>query len=214
MIELNNIVEDYQKLKETNFHIKNVITETTKFLFILESPHVKEIENQMPVCGVSGKSMTKALFNNNYSDPLGILIKKNLNQQINEPLLLNVGLMNICQIPMQGNAYKTDENIYLQFTEFFKSIEKIRLNKVSKEEKVNMLNKCILKDFIANLNRIENREIYIIPCGKTAEYFFNKSNVLKNKWIVINNIPHPSHNRWQQIKYKTIISDLIQLFKF
>lgn len=63
---------------------------------------------------------------------------------------------------------------------------------VYKESIKNVLQKVILDDFKKELEKIKNKKITIIPCGKTAEVFFEAANIKSDNWTVIVGVPHPS----------------------
>ena len=65
----------YQALAK-NYEVPEVISSKTKLIFILESPHIAEVKNGVPVAGPSGATMSKKLFGPDYAKPLGLLLKK------------------------------------------------------------------------------------------------------------------------------------------
>ena len=74
--------EEYRRLFNTlatRYLVNDYVTERTKVLFILESPHVQELKYGAPVSGPSGASMSRHLFGERFAHlPLGIVVKKNV----------------------------------------------------------------------------------------------------------------------------------------
>jgi len=85
--------------------VDDILGENCERLFILESPHTKEIQLKIPASGSSGLVMAKELFNS--SIPLGIAIK---NSEIN-----GVGIMNAVQFPLDERAYQATPDILMEY---------------------------------------------------------------------------------------------------
>lgn len=194
---MNKLQVYYEELKD-KYKVFNLMNEEKKVVFILESPHVDELRNEAPVAGLSGKSMTKTLFQGQ-TTALGIKIKAEPENKI--------GIMNICNIPMQRLAYSKDKvvekygDIDLEkYADFFDAIEKIRTSTKSKykSEEQNELQEYIMQDFREEMQKLKERKLLIIPCGKTAEKFFEIANVSSENWEVMNGISHPSFNQWSR----------------
>lgn len=207
---MNNekIMEQYHQLKET-YKVNHLLNEKNKIIFVLESPHVDELIHQAPVSGLSGKAMSKVIFGENEKTPIGIKLKKETESVI--------GIMNICSIPMQRTAY-SDENVIQMYGDinikeyetFFDVIEKLRTNTKTtyKEQVKNEMQEIILDDFKKELNKMESKELVIIPCGKTAEAFFEAANIKSDNWAIKVGTPHPSFGNWSKSKYSDKIKEI------
>lgn len=211
-IEMTYIKSGYEELKE-KYKVYNLVNKYKKVVFILESPHVDELKNNAPVAGLSGKAMTKTLFKDE-ATAIGIKLKGEPENK--------VGIMNICNIPMQRAAYVEEEIVKKYGTinlekqsDFFASIEKIRTATKAKykNENQNELQKYIMQDFREEMEKLKDRELLIIPCGKTAEKFFEIANVSSDKWEVLNGVPHPSFGNWSKKKYEEKIKEMKEKIK-
>lgn len=116
-MENEKLIQKYKELKK-KYKVKHLLNDYKEFLFILESPHIDELLNEAPVSGSSGKTMSKVLFGDEVKIPIGIKLKKEPNS--------NIGIMNICSIPMQRLAYTNKKVIHMygdldieKYTDFF-----------------------------------------------------------------------------------------------
>lgn len=206
----------FEKLQQTH-KVNGYITNKTEHVFVLESPHVEEIKHGMPVSGSSGKSMSSVLFNDRLLLPLGRLIKKNETERMGVELLDRIGLINVCNIPMQKTAYEhadvqnargvidTD-----QYADFFRFLERVRTNQttVYATPKCNELQKLIMDDFEHRMNKLFDRRLTIIPCGKFANKFVKLLNKKGENWHIVYNVPHPSYNNWAKPTYANEINKI------
>lgn len=206
--------KQYNELKE-NYKVNHLLNDNKEIMFVLESPHIDELLNQAPVSGLSGKAMSKVLFGDEEKTPLGIKLKKEMSSKI--------GIMNICSIPMQRAAYINQEveKMYGKFdTEkyqtFFDVLEKLRTStKLNYKEAVkNELQDIILNDFREELNKLKDKKLIIIPCGKTAETFFEAANVKNENWTIVKGVPHPSFGNWHKSKYSEKIKEVKDAIKY
>lgn len=209
---MSDLKSYYEELKN-KYKVLNLMNEHKKVVFILESPHVDELKNNAPVAGLSGKAMTKTLFKDEKT-ALGIKIKAEPENKI--------GIMNICNIPMQRAAYKQDKVVEKygsidegKYEEMFDAIEKIRTatKEKYKNENQNILQRHIMQDFREEMQKLKERELLIIPCGKTAEKFFEIANVYSDKWEVLKGIAHPSFNQWSRISNAEKITEMKEKIK-
>lgn len=210
MKRYNEIIKDLSE----EFLVEDIIGEDAKVVFILESPHVQELKYEAPVSGSSGKSMTKKIFKEEYDLPLGRLLKEKINNG-NEKEFKRIGLMNVCQIPMQEKAYN-DESLIEKYKTFFHSLEKVRTanqKKVFKDESLQSLQNEILDAFKSKLERFKDRNLTLVPCGRFAQKFFELADIESDKWVVIDNVPHPSYNSWSKGKYKDAIEKVVNACK-
>jgi len=191
-----------------DYTVNDIIAHTAKCIFVLESPHVQELKYGAPVAGLSGASMTKHLFGEEYLKfPLGLLVKKNVDEKVNRPTLNRIGLMNVCNIPMQGAAYR-DLEVHRRRSEFLKLLESIRSkNNTSKyaNESLNILQQIIVDRFVERLDALKDRSCTFIPCGKFAQKFFRLANVGSERWTIIDGVPHPSYNSWDREQYRNVV---------
>ncbi|MDP4551329.1 hypothetical protein Q9251_10555 [Alkalihalobacillus macyae] len=210
MEETLNYVELYNVLAD-RYEVQGVITPNTKLIFILESPHIAEIKHGVPVAGPSGATMSKKLFGEEYGKPLGLLLQKQLEESKDRPSLDVVGLLNVCNIPMQKRPYEKED--IEQSNGFLNQLETIRTSNQKsqfKDENLNNVQRFILSKFQHRLESLVDRELTIVPCGRFAQKFFKLANVTSQKWTVVEEVPHPSYNSWSRERYQTPVNNVIQ----
>lgn len=144
--------------------VDDILGENCERLFILESPHTKEIQLKIPASGSSGLVMAKELFNS--STPLGIAIK---NGKIN-----GIGIMNAVQFPLDEKVYQTvpDEiNSYM-------SIKKLKY--FGNQYKEDIKDKVIeidtfktVENFSERLERVitDKKCVEIVVCGFISQAY-------------------------------------------
>lgn len=200
--------------------VSDFVSDATRFVFVLESPHIEEIKCNMPVSGSSGRSMSSFLFDNELLLPLGVLVKRNAVNNMGVPLLDKIGLVNVCNIPMQKTAYmhptvweirgpvkvSNDE-------QFFTYLERVRTNHTTlyATPECNILQDIILGHFKDRMSKLVNRDLVIVPCGRFAQKFFDMltlQGVNSDRWKVVQNIPHPSYNNWSKPVYADYMGEL------
>lgn len=195
--------------------VPDLIDQQVQFLFLLESPHVQELKYGAPVSGSSGASMTKHLYGERFEKyPLGILIKKNREEQLDRPALNKVGLMNVCQIPMQAAAYQ-DLHLREQHADFFKALEGVRStnNKHVYADPVwNDVQEIIAESLRKKLDKLRENRLIVVPCGRFAQKFFRLAGVESQLWQVIEGVPHPSYNGWSKQEYAGAVNALKTAF--
>lgn len=199
--------EQYEALK-THYKVYNLVNKYKEVFFILESPHIDELLNQAPVSGLSGKAMSNILFDGEKT-PIGIKLK-----QMPEH---TIGILNVCNIPMQRAAY-VDEKVQSTYgvfdanayNDFFDVVEKLRTGTkaVYKDTNRNDMQEIILANFREELMKLKDKELVMIPCGKTAEVFFEIAGVESDKWTVLVGTPHPSFGNWHKAKYQSKIEEV------
>ncbi|KMM38560.1 uracil-DNA glycosylase family protein [Guptibacillus hwajinpoensis] len=210
MEETLNYEELYNVLAN-RYEVQGVITPNTKLIFILESPHIAEIKHGVPVAGPSGATMSKKLFGEEYGKPLGLLLQKQLEESKDRPSLDVVGLLNVCNIPMQKRPYEKED--IEQSNGFLNHLETIRISNQKsqfKDENLNNVQSFILSKFQHRLESLVDRELTIVPCGRFAQKFFKLANVSSQKWTVVEEVPHPSYNSWSRERYQTPVNNVIQ----
>jgi hypothetical protein len=77
-----------------------------------------------------------------------------------------------------------------------------------KEPAKNQLQEIILEDFRFELKKLEGKNIILIPCGKTAEMFFEIADMKNDEWDIVKNTPHPSFGNWSKNKYQEKIIEI------
>ena len=145
----------YTTLKE--YFVDDLLFDDTQIIFVLESPHTQEVKNGYPVAGKSGNDMSKVLFD--LDEAFGKLIF--------EQKIKNIGILNVCNYPLQHSAY---DKTYAE-TEFF---EKIRQNPKQRKYDKNGINLSVTKmmnDFQKRLKLHKNKKI--ILCGNFAQHSFD-----------------------------------------
>jgi hypothetical protein len=195
--------------------VPDIVTEQSTFLFLLESPHVEELKHGAPVSGSSGCSMTKHLYGERYKKyALGILIKKNRDEALDRPSLNMVGLMNVCQIPLQVHAY-SDGRVRSQYAPLFKVLEGVRKENnqlVYPDPDWNVVQEIIVESLRRKLDKLTDRNLVIVPCGRFAQKFFRLANIQSTNWKVIAGVPHPSRDGWDKSQYAAAIDAMKQQF--
>lgn len=191
--------------------VKNIFTKESKVAFILESPYTDEIESGYPLAGDSGKEIATRVLGTGVT-PLGKICKEgafDLNQ------LNPFSIVNISRFPLEQGAYNP---AVFSVPENMEALETLKCNIDRQHKKgtnhehwvrarnqdVMALKNELLNECIANIKRLIqlNKNIYLIPCGKFARVFVNKSlenNELKGKCSVVNGFPHPARNQWSNL---------------
>lgn len=186
----------YEKLK--NYFVKDLLDANNKIIFVLESPHTQEVKNGYPVAAKSGIDMSKVLF----------ALDEAFGKLVYEKKITNIGIINVCNYPMQMSAYRELDKTEKKM-EFF---EKIRQNPKLRKT-TNPINKIIqemMNDFKNRLSLHKDKKIVL--CGNFAQNsfdsVFNESDFKK-----ILRVPHPSFNNWKKEKYKDVIKKLAEFIK-
>ncbi|WP_270181956.1 uracil-DNA glycosylase family protein [Alkalihalobacillus sp. CinArs1] len=202
--------EEYNRLAE-RYCVEPFITPKSRLIFILESPHVAEVKNGVPVAGASGATMAKKLFGQEYNKPLGLLLKKHEEDDVDRPSLDTIGLLNVCNIPMQKRPYhQNDIESAADLLERLETIRKYNHKDTFKEEELNIVQSFILHKFRERLAALLDKEVTLVPCGRFAQKFFRLANVSSENWTVIEDVPHPSYNSWSRERYQEPVSQVIE----
>lgn len=210
MKSLDQFHEEYNLLAE-QYCVDKVITPKTKLVFILESPHIAEVKHGVPVAGPSGATMSKKLFGEEYNKPLGLLLKKHREDHVERPSLDKIGLVNVCNIPMQKRPYsQMDVEKGHDLLNRFETIRKNNHKDSFKEEELNAVQELILSKFRERLNELTDLEATFVPCGRFAQKFFRLANISSDNWTVIEGVPHPSYNSWSRERYQEPVSNVIE----
>lgn len=80
--------------------VDNIIRPNSKYLFVLESPHTDELDENCPISGLAGKEISKHI--NCGDEAFGQKVRKN------KELLISI--INVCSAPLQKTkSQKTNE---------------------------------------------------------------------------------------------------------
>ncbi|MDB5083440.1 MAG: hypothetical protein JWN30_326 [Bacilli bacterium] len=200
--------QQYKQLSR-QYSVPDYLTPVSKLIFLLESPHVQELKQGVPVAGSSGVTMSKHLFGQSYGKlPLGLLLKKHQAERSDQFSLKTIGLMNVCSIPMQRAAYKSAE-ITQQYDEFLGILEAIRTANTKsayQQPDWNEVQEFLIKGLRKRMATLTDRDCVWVPCGRFAQKFFKLAGMLPMHWRVIDDVPHPSYNSWDRENYRSIIN--------
>ena len=172
--------------------------EEIKTLFILESPHVDEIEGRKPLQGSAGK---------NVSDFFGLT--KPFGEEKEFLIKHKIGIVNVSNIPLQLIDKKSDKH----------QVTAIELNSLRTSKSTNS---TLYAFFQKKMKKYKKVDTFII-CGAFAEKYFDKYildekklSIIKKHYqgkIKILKVPHPSYGHWQFIeKHKDNLEKLRKLF--
>lgn len=215
MSEQRQSFEEIFDTLAARFYVDSFVTQSSKLVFVLESPHIQEVKYGAPVSGASGVTMAKHLFGSSYDKPLGRLVKKNVDEQKGSPALDAVGLMNVCGIPMQQKAYN-DRTVTARYSQFFDIMAGVRKNNHKdkfREESWNTLQEVILDRFRERLQAQTGHACTLVPCGRFAQKFFRLAGITSENWHVIDEVPHPSYNSWDRERYQPVIEEVKASFQ-
>ncbi|QSO50211.1 hypothetical protein JZ785_14660 [Alicyclobacillus curvatus] len=206
-----NLDASFQSLTaelKVKYEVRDILLPSSTLIFILESPHVQELEFGAPVSGASGITMTRHLFGSDYAKfALGRLVKKNADEGKNRPRLNRIGLVNVSNIPLQASAYR-DKALISRHQEWFDAMSVVRSENQRDVysnpycEAVQSALVCSLRDKLA---RLTDYPLTIVPCGRFAQKFVRLTQVESPNWTVIHEVPHPSYNSWDRARYRPVI---------
>ncbi len=198
------------------YAVKDIVPDTAVFIFLLESPHIQELKYGAPVSGSSGASMSRYLFGEAYGHlPLGIIVKKNWDEQLHRPSIDRVGLMNVCNIPMQQSAYG-DQSFGPAETELLRILGNLRTAGAAtayRDPAWGIVQEIVLRNLRKRLSELRDRPLVLVPCGRFAQKFFALADIHSPNWQVISDIPHPSYNNWSKPTYRAAIERLVTAFQ-
>lgn len=159
-----------------------------KYIFILESPHIKEVATGVPLSGATGKNILRKLgCENNGSDTFGQFASKR-----QDTVIANISLE-----PLQ--ALKADKRpmdmlAALQFIRSnYKYILRHRNDTINQKEQA--LIDCLKTRLDNIVDSICNNDYKIIVCGRLAEAFFKKV----QPELSYQYMPHPSRYGWNKL---------------
>ncbi|WAH36516.1 hypothetical protein [Alicyclobacillus dauci] len=199
---------DIVSLFAKDYHVPDILLPTSSCIFVLESPHVQEVQHGAPVAGSSGVTMSKHLFNTEYArTPLGLLMKQCADRVLDEPILNGIGLVNVCNIPLQKSAYGEREMVD-NILEWFHDMEYVRTT--NQKETYSRKRQMDIQDWLIDHLRTKltphlGREITLVPCGRFAQKFVRLAGLSDPNWRIIEEVPHPSYNSWDRARYQNQI---------
>lgn len=197
--------------------VSDILLPSSTCIFILESPHVQELKYGAPVAGASGATMSKHLFGPEYARfPLGRLVKKNADEVKNKPRLNRVGLLNVCNVPLQGSAYR-EAWVQQEFGEWLNDLATLRSSNQRDDygnPRLNAIQAVLLDSLREKLLTLQSRSCTLVPCGRFAQKFFRLAQVSSPNWQVIHGVPHPSYNSWDRPQYANVVARVRDTLKF
>jgi hypothetical protein len=198
------------ELLSTKYEVKDILLPTSDCIFLLESPHVQELKFGAPVSGTSGQTMTRHLFGEEFSKfPLGRLVKKNADEHLNRPRLNRIGLVNVCNIPMQSSAYApADRQPYQQWLRAMEQVRTANHKDDLHDDLLNAVQSTLVASLRHKLQPLQDCPAFIIPCGRFAQKFFRLAQVSSANWTVIDGVPHPSYNSWDKPRYREVVAQV------
>lgn len=196
--------------------VRDIVPEKAAFVFLLESPHIQELRQGAPVSGPSGASMSRHLFGEAYGRlPLGVIVKKNHDEGLHRPSLDRVGLMNVCNIPMQSAAYG-DPSMVRAHAGLLRILESLRTAGGSgpyTDVSWTIVQEILVESLRRRLQKLEERRLHIVPCGRFAQKYFALAGMAPPHWQIVHGIPHPSYNNWSKPDYAAAIARLVEAFR-
>ncbi len=212
-----NLYEEYARVARElaqTYRVPDILSPETRLVFVLESPHVQELKFGAPVSGPSGATMTKHLFGDDYARyPLGRLVKKNADDKVHRPRLDRIGLMNVCNIPMQAAAYDNQEVVetYGRWMQAMATLRSSNQTDQYRDKHVEAVQAVLVHSLRRKLQSLIGRPLTLVPCGRFAQKFFRLAGVHSPGWIVIDGVPHPSYNSWDRAQYQDVIGRVCQV---
>lgn len=183
----------YDRLK--NYFVDDLLHVDNKVIFVLESPHTQEIKNGYPVAGKSGVDMSKVLFDKD--EAFGKLVF--------EKVVTNIGILNVCNYPMQMSAYDIPSSTCREMEYFEKIRQNPKLRK--KANPINSVIQKMMKDFKNRLSLHVDKKIVL--CGSFAQNAFDGV-MNESDFKEVIRVPHPSFNQWKRQSNKKVIEKLLE----
>ncbi|KEO81180.1 uracil-DNA glycosylase family protein [Tumebacillus flagellatus] len=190
-----------------SFRVPDLLPDSARMVFLLESPHTQELAHGVPVAGLSGGSMAKHLLGT--GGKLGPVVGQ-------DPERYGIGLMNVCPIPMQTAAYANDAQLRPEeYGDFFPLLEGLRASRKKGLEpsRWSELQALIMDHLRERLQTLVNRRITLVPCGAFAQKYFQLAGVTSPNWNVLTDVPHPSFNNWDKERYQGKIAEVVATYR-
>ncbi|WP_304459688.1 uracil-DNA glycosylase family protein [Alicyclobacillus sendaiensis] len=211
-MDLVNTFADLVDILSKDYGVPDIVLETSTVLFILESPHRQELKHGAPVAGSSGATMSRHIFGPEYGHlPLGRMVKKNAEMGAKRPRLSAIGLINVCNIPLQQAAYPRD--IQARYADWFKAMNAVRTQnqKMSFADPLEQdIQSYLAMHLRKKLQSYRGQSLTFVPCGRFAQKFFALADVDDEKWTVIDGVPHPSYNSWDRAQYARAVERVVE----
>ncbi|MFB5191662.1 hypothetical protein [Alicyclobacillus fastidiosus] len=196
-----------------DYYVPDILLPTSSCIFVLESPHVQEVKHGAPVAGSSGATMSKHLFSSEYAKrPLGLLVAENAHARADEPRLNGIGLINVCNVPLQKSAYGATPPASIA-DDWFADMEYVRSNNQRvryQSDRQNEIQDWLTANVRTKLLTFRGRKLTLIPCGRFAQKYVRLAAVQDDQWEVIDDVPHPSYNSWDRPRYQAQIAAVQQ----
>ncbi|WP_206830219.1 uracil-DNA glycosylase family protein [Alicyclobacillus fructus] len=195
-----------------DYHVPDIVLETSTVIFILESPHIQELRHGAPVAGASGATMSRHIFGPEYGHlPLGRMVKKNAETGAQRPRLSAIGLVNVCNIPLQAAAYPRE--IQVQYADWFDAMNAVRTQNQKwsfADPRQQDIQSYLALHLRHKLEGYRGRRTIFVPCGRFAQKFFALADVRDDCWDVIDGVPHPSYNSWDRAQYARAVERVVE----
>jgi hypothetical protein len=200
-------VADIKKFFEEakrRYTVNDLQNPSSRILFILESPHKEEIKFDVPLAGLSGKSMAKELFKRTDILPMGKYLKELEKEKVSSVY----GIVNVSPFPLQKSAYP-DAGFAAKYAEELQIAEAVRVSgaKYFKDPDKELFHSLLVQDLEHRLNDYLTKETVLVPCGKFAEKYIKETR-LEHDSKVIWGVPHPSYNSWARTRYQEVIQQV------
>lgn len=202
-----DLIKYFESYLSSDNKVDNIVKDTMEYLFVLESPHTQELKNKYPLAGYSGKKIAKFFGDNKNS--FGKIVKENSK--------CNIGIMNVCQCPLQNiNPPQEDNSEKDIYEEMMNVLEFIRKNykSIFKHRQnlsiANEIEKKIFNNFKESLMEIiiKYKDIkYIIVCGEFAKAYINQIKIDDNIKVIYTTHPSFIRKDWE-IDDEGIINDI------
>ncbi|GMA63198.1 hypothetical protein [Alicyclobacillus fastidiosus] len=152
--------------------------------------------------------MSKHLFGPECArQPLGLLVKENARTREN-PRLNGIGLVNVCNVPLQKSAYGTKPPASIP-DDWFADMEYVRSNSQRvkyQTDRQNQIQDWLTGNLRAKLLTFCKKQLTLIPCGRFAQKYVRLAAVHDDSWVVIDDVPHPSYNSWDRPRYQAQVA--------
>ncbi|WP_206916237.1 hypothetical protein [Alicyclobacillus suci] len=201
-----------------DFYVPDILPPRATCIFILESPHIQEVKHRVPAAGSSGATMSKHLFGPIFgSTPIGLLLKQHDETPEENPILDHIGLVNVCNVPLQKAAYKPMPNLSecseVQLEMWFSDMEYVRTNNQRvgyRADRQNQIEHWLTANLREKLDKLRGKQITLVPCGRFAQKYTRLCDVHDVQWKTIEDVPHPSYNSWDRPRYRSQIAAIRQ----
>lgn len=194
------------------WHVRDLIPEDSpriRLLFVLESPHVEELDAAAPVVGEAGKSALRFLQGARWAgQSLGeFIVHKHAAGDA------RLAVMNVSTVPLQGQAFKRtaappnltpQEWNWLGVT-FRKS--RARTVDATPDRTTNIVGRLLLDNLQERVDQLRlDPACVVIACGLFAQRYVRQLHRLPG---VVLSVPHPANNQWHP-KKRPAPKDLIR----